>query len=101
MHRPQNRTAALLAAFGCALAYLPAGRALAAVCAALQLSAAGQSFALHCAAAPLAEELVFRGAVQGLLRPLGPRAAVCVQAALFAVQHGGAAGYGRAGYCIQ
>ena len=28
MHRPQNRTAALLAAFGCALAYLPAGRAL-------------------------------------------------------------------------
>ena len=76
MHRPQNRTAALLAA----------------VCAALPLSAAGQSFALHCAAAPLAEELVFRGAVQGLLRPLGPRAAVCVQAALFAVQHGGAAG---------
>ena len=62
MHRPQNRTAALLAAFGCALAYLPA------------------------------EELVFRGAVQGLLQPLGPRAAVCVQAALFAVQHGGAAG---------
>ena len=57
MHRPQNRTAALLAAFGCALAYLPAGRALAAVCAALPLSAAGQSFALHCAAAPLAEEL--------------------------------------------
>ena len=92
MHRPQNRTAALLAAFGCALAYLPAGRALAAVCAALPLSAAGQSFALHCAAAPLAEELVFRGAVQGLLQPLGPRAAVCVQAALFAVQHGGAAG---------
>ena len=89
---PQNRTAALLAAFGCALAYLPAGRALAAVCAALPLSAAGQSFALHCAAAPLAEELVFRGAVQGLLQPLGPRAAVCVQAALFAVQHGGAAG---------
>ena len=60
--------------------------------AALPLSAAGQSFALHCAAAPLAEELVFRGAVQGLLQPLGPRAAVCVQAALFAVQHGGAAG---------
>jgi len=88
MHRPQNRTAALLAAFGCALAYLPAGRVLAA----LPLSAAGQSFALHCAAAPLAEELVFRGAVQGLLQPLGPRAAVCVQAALFAVQHGGAAG---------
>ena len=47
MHRPQNRAAALLAAFGCALAYLLAGRALAAVCAALPLSAAGQSFALH------------------------------------------------------
>ena len=31
MHRPQNRAAALLAAFGCALAYLPAGRALAVV----------------------------------------------------------------------
>ena len=71
MHRPQNRTAALLAAFGCALAYLPAGRALAAVCAALPLSAAGQSFALHCAAAPLAEELVFRGAVQRRAQPLG------------------------------
>ena len=92
MHKPQNRTTALLAAFGCALAYLLAGRFLAAGCAALPLSKAGQSFVLHCAAAPLAEELAFRGAVQGLLQPLGPRAAVCVQAVLFAAQHGGAAG---------
>lgn len=92
MQKPQNRAAALLSAFGCALAYLLAGRLLAALCAALPLSAAGQSFALHCIAAPLAEELVFRGTVQGLLQPLGPQAAVCVQAALFAAQHGGAAG---------
>ena len=91
MHRPQNRTAALLAAFGCALAYLPAGRALAAVCAALPLSAAGQSFALHCAAAPLAEELVFRGAVQRRAQPLGRGQAILLQAVLFALQHGSAA----------
>ena len=90
MHRPQNRTAALLAAFGCALAYLPAGRALAVLLPAAPGGAA--RFFRVCLLAPLAEEGVFRGAVQGLLRPLGPRAAVCVQAALFAVQHGGAAG---------
>ena len=71
MRRPQNRTAALLAAFGCALAYLPTGRVLAAVCAALPLSAAGQSFALHCAAAPLAEELVFRGVGAGAAAAAG------------------------------
>lgn len=45
-----------------------------------------------CIAAPIAEELVFRGAVQGFLRPLGGQAAVVAAAALFAVQHGGAAG---------
>lgn len=45
-----------------------------------------------CLAAPLAEELVFRGAIQGTLQPLGGRNAVWVQAALFAAQHGGAAG---------
>lgn len=45
-----------------------------------------------CLAAPLAEELVFRGAVQGFLQPLGGRTAVLVQAFLFAVQHSGAAG---------
>ena len=99
MHRPQNRTAALLAAFGCALAYLPAGRALAAVCAALPLSAAGQSFALHCAAAPLAEELVFRGAVQRRAQPLGRGHAILLQAALFALQHGSAAAMAYALVC--
>jgi hypothetical protein len=47
MHRPQNRTAALLAAFGCALAYLLAGRALAAVCAAVECSRAELCAALR------------------------------------------------------
>ena len=86
------KTAALLEAFGCALAYLLAGKLLATVLPAPAGGARALSFARHCVLAPVAEELVFRGAVQGLLRPLGPRAAVCVQAALFAVQHGGAAG---------
>ena len=101
MHRPQNRTAALLAAFGCALAYLPAGRALAAVCAALPLSAAGQSFALHCAAAPLAEELVFRGAVQGSTaeRPESPMR--WCWGCCWEPSGSAPAAYGRAGYCIQ
>lgn len=45
-----------------------------------------------CFAVPLAEELVFRGAVQGFLQPLGSRAALLTAAMLFAVQHGGAAG---------
>lgn len=50
------------------------------------------SFIRLCLAAPLAEELVFRGGVQGLLQPFGSGAAVIVQAVLFAVQHSGAAG---------
>ena len=91
MNKTSERRLALLAAFGCALAYWLAGRVLAAACAALPLSAAGQSFALHCVAVPLAEELAFRGGVQSLLQPLGPWAAVGVQALLFAAQHGGAA----------
>lgn len=45
-----------------------------------------------CIAAPIAEELVFRGAVQGFLRPLGGQTAAVTAAALFAVQHGGVAG---------
>lgn len=44
-----------------------------------------------CLAAPLAEELVFRGAVQGALQPLGS-GAVLISAVLFAAQHNGAAG---------
>ena len=67
MNKTSERRLALLAAFGCALAYWLAGRVLAAACAALPLSAAGQSFALHCVAAPLAEELAFRGGVLGLV----------------------------------
>lgn len=91
MQDPKRRAGALLAAFGWALAYLPVGRLLAAACGALPLSAGGQSFVLHCLAAPLAEELVFRGAVQRALQPLGPRWAVGLQAVLFAAQHGGPA----------
>ena len=85
------KTRALLAAFGCALAYLLAGKVLAFL-PAPAWDVRALSFVHHCIAAPVVEELVFRDAVQGLLQPLGPRAAVCVQAALFAVQHGGAAG---------
>ena len=90
MHKLNPRTAALLSAFGWAVGYLLAGKALAVLLPAVPGGAA--RFFRVCLLAPLAEEGVFRGAVQGLLRPLGPRAAVCVQAALFAVQHGGATG---------
>ena len=90
MHKLNPRTAALLSAFGWAVGYLLAGKALAVL---LSVPPGGAArFFRVCLLAPLVEEGVFRGAVQGLLRPLGPRAAVCVQAALFAVQHGGAAG---------
>ena len=90
MHKLNPRTAALLSAFGWAVGYLLAGKALAVLLPAAPGGAA--RFFRVCLLAPLVEEGVFRGAVQGLLQPLGPRAAVCVQAALFAVQHGGAAG---------
>ena len=90
MHKLNPRTAALLSAFGWAVGYLLAGKVLAVL---LPVPPGGAArFFRVCLLAPLAEEGVFRGAVQGLLQPLGPRAAVCVQAALFAVQHGGAAG---------
>lgn len=77
----------LLAAFGCAAAYLLLGRLLNAGCAALPLSSTGQSFVLHCIMAPVAEELAFRGAVQHFLKPFGSRTACWIQAALFAAQH--------------
>ena len=67
------KTRALLAAFGCALAYLLAGKVLAFL-PAPAWDVRALSFVHHCIAAP------------------GPRAAVCVQAALFAVQHGTPAG---------
>ena len=87
-----EKTRALCTAFAGALAYLLAGRLLAAGCELLPLGAAGQAFVLHCIAAPAAEEWAFRGIIQHALQPLGSRAAVLVQAVLFAVQHGGAAG---------
>ena len=43
-----------------------------------------------CAVLPLAEELIFRGGVQRLLRPLGPGVALAGQAVLFAAAHGSA-----------
>ena len=82
------KTAALLAAFGCALAYLLACKLLAAVLPAPAGDARALSFAHHCVLAPAAEELVFRGAVQRLARPLGRKTAVLLQAVLFALQHG-------------
>ena len=83
-----EKTRALLAAFGCALAYLLAGKALAAVLPQVPEEAARMwAFVHRCAAAPIVEELVFRGAIQQLARPLGERQAVALQAVLFAVQH--------------
>ena len=82
------KTAALLEAFGCALAYLLAGKLLATVLPAPAGGARALSFARHCVLAPVAEELVFRGAVQRLAQPLGRRQALALQAVLFALQHG-------------
>ena len=72
------KTRALLAAFGCALAYLLAGKVLAFL-PAPAWDVRALSFVHHCIAAPVVEELVFRGAIQQL-------------AVLFAVQHGTPAG---------
>ena len=64
------KTRALLAAFGCALAYLLAGKALAFL-PAPAWDVRALSFVYHCIAAPVVEELVFRGAIQQLAQPLG------------------------------
>ena len=93
------RTKALLGAFGCAVAYLLAVRLLAAVLPAPAGDARVLSFVRHCVAAPVAEELVFRGAVQRVARPLGEREAVLLQAVLFALQHAGPAGMAYALLC--
>ena len=85
------KTRALLAAFGCALAYLLAGKVLAFL-PAPAWDVRALSFVYHCIAAPVVEELVFRGAIQQLAQPLGRWQAAALQAVLFAVQHGGAAG---------
>ena len=88
-----EKTRALLAAFGCALAYLLAGKALTAVLPQVPEEAARMwAFVHRCAAAPIVEELVFRGAIQQLAQPLGRWQAAALQAVLFAVQHGTPAG---------
>ena len=92
------KTRALLAAFGCALAYLLAGKVLAFL-PAPAWDVRALSFVYHCIAAPVVEELVFRGAIQQLARPLGERQAVALQAVLFAVQHRGPAGMAYALVC--
>ena len=95
-----EKTRALLAAFGCALAYLLAGKALAAVLPQVPEEAARiWAFVHRCIATPIVEELVFRGAIQQQARPLGERRAVALQAVLFAVQHRGPAGMAYALVC--
>ena len=59
------KTRALLAAFGCALAYLLAGKVLAFL-PAPAWDVRALSFVHHCIAAPVVEELVFRGVIQQL-----------------------------------
>ena len=85
------KTRALLAAFGCALAYLLAGKVLAFL-PAPAWDVRALSFVHHCIAAPVVEELVFRGAIQQLAQPLGRWQAAALQAVLFAVQHSTPAG---------
>ena len=88
-----EKTKALLAAFGCALAYLLAGKALAVILPQVPEEAARMwAFVHRCAAAPIVEELVFRGIIQQLAQPLGRWQAAALQAVLFAVQHGTPAG---------
>lgn len=90
---------ALLAAFGCAVGYLLGGKLLALLPAPAFVPEGLASFMHHCAAAPIAEELVFRGAIQGLAKPLGRWQTVLLQAVLFAVQHGTPAGMAYALVC--
>lgn len=85
------KTRALLAAFGCALTYLLAGKVLAFL-PAPAWDVRALSFVHHCIAAPVVEELVFRGTIQQLAQPLGRWQATALQAVLFAVQHGTQAG---------
>ena len=113
------KTRALLAAFGCALTYLLAGKVLAFL-PAPAWDVRALSFVHHCIAAPVVEELVFRGAIQQLAQPLGRWQAAALQAVLFAVQQAlrrawrgrlaaalcwahfvnAPAGYGRGCFCI-
>ena len=86
MHKLNPRTAALLSAFGWAVGYLLAGKVLAVL---LPMPPGGAArFFRVCLLAPLAEEGVFRGAVQRRAQPLGRGQAILLQAVLFALQHG-------------
>ena len=106
------KTRALLAAFGCALAYLLAGKVLAFL-PAPAWDVRALSFVHHCIAAPVVEELVFRGAIQQLAQPLGrwyclrcstaPRRAWrgrLAAALCWAHFVNAPAGYGRGCFCI-
>ena len=89
MHKLNPRTAALFSAFGWAVGYLLAGKALAVL---LPMPPGGAArFFRVCLLAPLVEEGVFRGAVQRRAQPLGRGQAILLQAVLFALQHGSAA----------
>lgn len=94
MHKLNPRTAALLSAFGWAVGYLLAGKAL------LPAAPGGAArFFRVCLLAPLVEEGVFRGAVQRRAQPLGRGQAILLQAVLFALQHGSAAAMAYALVC--
>lgn len=67
--------------------FLPGGQA-APVTLPLDGLARGFAFLQLCVLSALAEELVFRGAIQGLLAPLGNRWSILGQAAVFASLHG-------------
>ena len=81
------KTRALLAAFGCALAYLLAGKVLAFL-PAPAWDVRALSFVHHCIAAPVVEELVFRGAIMQSLRRFGDTFALFVSSLLFGLVHG-------------
>lgn len=97
MHKLNPRTAALLSAFGWAVGYLLAGKVLTVL---LPMPSGGAArFCRVCLLAPLAEEGVFRGAVQRRAQPLGRGQAILLQAVLFALQHGSAAAMAYALVC--
>ena len=90
MHKLNPRTAALLSAFGWAVGYLLAGKVLTVL---LPMPSGGAArFCRVCLLAPLAEEGVFRGAVQRRARPLGRGRAGLLPAVLYAKQRGCVAG---------
>ena len=97
MHKLNPRTAALLSAFGWAVGYLLAGKVLTVL---LPMPSGGAArFCRVCLLARLAEEGVFRGAVQRRAQPLGRGQAILLQAVLFALQHGSAAAMAYALVC--